>query len=334
MTNSKSGNSDWINPYTKLRWQHKYIEGYISVIIPVYKEFKGLDVTLKSLQKQNYDASLFEIIVANDGAFPEITKIAKKYNAVVVEISPNMGSYFARNRAIENSQGEFLAFIDSDMSVPSNWLGSGIGKLQYADYVAGNVMIDQTSVWTSAHLYELFNAFPIKQYFERYHSGVTANLFVRRSVFLKSGGFDQRLRSGGDVEFGNRVYRLGFNQEYMESPVGLHPPRDYGELIGKNKRVIKGARNLSLLYPDRFGRFDPTDSLWNFFRKLGNFIPPTPKEFKQTFPERRKFHISELYFLLCKIKFLRGWYFFFFAISIRKFQSGLMHSSPSIKVIK
>jgi len=332
--NSKSYKPNGINPYTKIRWQHKYIESYVSIIIPVYKDAEGLEVTLKSLKKQNYDKHLLEIIVANDGAAPGITKKAKEYDAVVVEISPNMGSYFARNRAIENSQGEFLVFIDSDMSVPSNWLESGIEILQHADYVAGNIIIDQTSICTSTHLYELFNAFPIKQYLERYHSGVTGNLFVRRSVLLKTGSFDQRLQSGGDIEFGDRVYCMGFNQEYMENPVGLHSPRDYGELRVKNRRVIKGARILSLLYPDRFGRFDPTSSLLNFVRKLGHFIPPTPREFKKTFPEIREFHLSELYFLLCKIKLLRGWYFFFFAFSMRSFRPESIHSSPSIKVIK
>ena len=150
----------------------------------------------------------YEIIVANDGADKRITKICDKYNVKMVSISPNQGSYNARNRAIELSKGEYLAFVDSDITVVRDWLGKGKKALERFDYVAGDVIIDKSKLKNIAHYYEYCYGFPIKNYMHLRHFGVTANLFVRRRVFEELGGFDKRLRSGGDVEFGYRSYGI------------------------------------------------------------------------------------------------------------------------------
>lgn len=85
------------------------------------------------------------------------------------------------------------------------------------------------------------------------HFGVTANIFVKRKVFEEIGGFDQRLKSGGDIEFGDRVYRSKkFRQIYKKDVLVIHPPRGYKNLIKKIKRVTQGNIKLNQLYPIRF----------------------------------------------------------------------------------
>ena len=238
---------------TKLEFQNKKQLNYISVIIPVYKDFIGLEETLKSLKQQTIPEEDYEIIVANDGADKRITKICDKYNVKMVSISPNQGSYNARNRAIELSKGEYLAFVDSDITVVRDWLGKGKKALERFDYVAGDVIIDKSKINNTAHYYEYYYEFPINHYMHRRHFGVTANLFVKRKVFEELGGFDKRLRSGGDLEFGNRVYiSRKFKQVYKKEVRVIHPPRGYKALIKKMKRVTEGHIKLSELYPNRF----------------------------------------------------------------------------------
>lgn len=197
-----------VNEHIQLNFQNEVMPNYISVVIPVYKDYMGLEDTLQSLKNQTLSEDNYEIIVANDGADRRIRQICEKYGVKMVSISPNQGSYNARNRAIELSKGEYLAFVDADIEVTKDWLERGKEALEKYDYVAGDVIIDKSKLKNIAHYYEYCYGFPIKNYMHLRHFGVTANLFVRRRVFEELGGFDKRLRSGGDVEFGYRSYGI------------------------------------------------------------------------------------------------------------------------------
>lgn len=242
-----------LNEHTNLKFKNKPKENFCSIIIPVYKDALGLRDTLLSLNKQSICKDKFEIIVANDGGNKGVTEVCLKHGVKVININPNMGSYFARNRGIEYSKGEYIAFLDADIMVPPNWLQNGMESLVNFDYVGGNVIIDESKINTLTDLYEAKTAFDIKKYIKKAHFGVTANLFVKREVFDELGGFEQRLYSGGDLEFGNRIYNFSyFKQEYEKKITVVHPPRGYKNFVKKFKRISKGHNDLINLYPDRF----------------------------------------------------------------------------------
>ncbi len=240
---------------TKLNFKHKAKPGMISIIIPVYNDASGLNETLCSLNKQILAKNNLEIIIANDGGDKAVTSLCKNNGLAMVEITPNTGSYFARNRAIENSRGEFIALVDADVIVPPHWLGKGLLQLQNTDYVAGDVQIDHAAVHSKAHYFDLKTSFPIKMYMEKYHFGGTGNLFVKRKVFEELGGFNEQLFSGGDNEFGNRVFlHGGFSQSFCHQIAALHPPRSFYEQVNKKSRTSLGMIVLSQLYPDRYAK--------------------------------------------------------------------------------
>ena len=243
-----------INKYNKIKFKYENKKNFISVIIPVYKDTTGLSITLNSLKNQSLNKEYFEIIVVNDGAEINITNICKDHSVSVIEISPNMGSYFARNKGIENSSGEYIAFLDADIKVKNNWIENGLKELKRnTDYLCGKVQIDESKIKTVTNFYKLHTAFPVKRYLNKDHFGPTANLFVKRKVINMAGGFDIRLKSGGDTEFGSRIYHYtNFKQVYIENITVIHPPRNYKEEIKKIKRITKGAIDLNKFYPNRF----------------------------------------------------------------------------------
>jgi glycosyltransferase involved in cell wall biosynthesis len=248
-----------VNQFTKLKLTTSVKLNYISVIIPVYSDARGLRDTLDSLQTQTLDKSQYELIVANDGGNEAITKLCRDYQIKVIEIKPNMGSYYARNRAIEISTGEYLAFTDADVKVPAHWLETGIKALQEYDYAASDISIDLSKVKTLTHFYDSNYTFQVGRFLELAHFGPTANLFVKRRVFESIGGFDERLKSGGDLEFGNRVYTVtGFKQGYLKNNGITHPPRGYKEYIKKLHRVSKGQQDLVFFYQSRFNYIKKT----------------------------------------------------------------------------
>lgn len=241
------------NMYTQITFKEEEVPSFVSVIIPVYKDVIGLRDTLKSLSEQTIDRANYEVIVVNDGGEPEITALCKKYQVQIIEHKPNRGSYYARNRGLEIAKGELLAFVDADIKVPNDWLAKGINALKDYDYVAGAIKIDGSKINSLANYYDFRTAFPVNNYILFGHYGPTANLFVKRKVFKEIGGFDERLRSGGDKEFGERIYRFtNYRQTYSDEFFVTHPPRDYKGLLKKQFRVYSGHRDLATLYPERY----------------------------------------------------------------------------------
>jgi len=234
----------------------KYINEFISIIIPVYKDPEGIKDTLDSLVKQDFDKNNYEIIIGNDDGDKETENICKMYNTKVINIIPNKGSYNARNEAIKESKGEYLAFIDADIKASKDWLSNGVKLLKKYDYLGGAVDIDKSSLRNLSHYYEYLTAFNNENKFNKFHYSPTANLFIKRNVLSRLGLFDSKLRSGGDVEFGNRVYisKL-FKMAHSNNIRTIHPPRGKKKLINKNIRTLKGTFDLAELYPRRFNNY-------------------------------------------------------------------------------
>lgn len=248
-----------INEYCRITMPADFKPGFISVIIPVYRDAEGLKITLRSLAQQAIKTAQFEIIVANDSGCEAVEKVCIEFRVKMINIIPRCGSYFARNRAIEHAKGEYLAFTDADVKVASNWFAVGIGYFKKADYVAGSVQIDTTMVNNSAEYFDLKTAFPLDKQFSGEYFGPTANLMVRRAVFAALGGFDQRLKYGGDNEFGNRVYHCGvFRQLFVQELAVVHPPRSFWASVEKRKRSLIALADRGNYYPERFPRLSFT----------------------------------------------------------------------------
>ncbi len=92
------------------------MEPLVSVIVPVYKVEKYINKCLDSILSQTYRN--IEIILVDDGSpdrCPEICdEYARKDNRVKVIHKENGGVSSARNRGIEESNGEYITFVDAD----------------------------------------------------------------------------------------------------------------------------------------------------------------------------------------------------------------------------
>ena len=76
--------------------------------------------------------------------------------------------------------------------------------------------------------------------------GATANLFTTRATVEQVGLFDERLMSGGDMEWGQRLRALGLAQEYAPDACVFHPARrTFTQLCKKTIRVAGGLQQLA-----------------------------------------------------------------------------------------
>ena len=97
----------------------------ISVIIPVYNSEAVLESCLSSLFSQTY--TNFEIILIDDCSSDASLKICEKFakdhsNVFVLRQAENKGPSSARNLGIEASKGDYIAFVDSDDQIASQYL--------------------------------------------------------------------------------------------------------------------------------------------------------------------------------------------------------------------
>ena len=99
-------------------------QSLISVIVPAYNLAHCIADCIKSIEKQTYPN--FEIIIINDGSTDETKnvceKLAKIYSNIRVISQKNHGISAVRNLGIQESQGQYLAFIDGDDQIKETFL--------------------------------------------------------------------------------------------------------------------------------------------------------------------------------------------------------------------
>ena len=88
----------------------------VSVIMPVYNAEKFLNRSISSFQNQTLESK--ELICVDDGSTDNSLEILndfqKEFNNIKIITQENSGPGVARNTGIENAQGEYIAFLDSD----------------------------------------------------------------------------------------------------------------------------------------------------------------------------------------------------------------------------
>lgn len=245
-----------LNDANRIDFRHRAEAGLVSVVIACGPDFKPLDTALEGLSKLDAASPRHEIIVANDGGFEGLSAICARHNVCEVVVTPNGGVSVARNAALGEARGEFIAFLDADAVPDPRWLCEGIAALADHDYVAGKVLIDEAQIRGFAHYHDLLFAYAGEVYIAE-GFGTPANLLVKRAVIETVGGFDIRLRAAEDREFGIRVRGAGYRQSFAPGALVLHPPRDHAEKLRKIRREIHSHTDLYFLYPEAFAQYRP-----------------------------------------------------------------------------
>lgn len=99
----------------------------ISILICNYNYGKYIVETLDSAINQSYQN--LEIIILDDGSQDDSVKIIRKYikehpsNSIYLHAKKkNQGVCYARNELIESSKGKYFLFIDSDDTIPPEYI--------------------------------------------------------------------------------------------------------------------------------------------------------------------------------------------------------------------
>jgi GT2 family glycosyltransferase len=197
----------------------------VSVIVPARNARQDLERLVEALRSQTLARERFEVLIGDDGSTDGTAEtFATREPWLRVEVGVPSNSYAARNRAARASRGDVLAFVDSDCVPEPTWLEDGLGALVGADLVAGRVHFRvplRRTIWTLLDMDTSKN----QRILVRNNTAETANLFVRRDVFDRVGGFDETINEHGDFDFAERCVGAGARLVYSPDPLVWHPAR-------------------------------------------------------------------------------------------------------------
>ncbi len=94
----------------------------ISIIIPNYNGAEHLETSLRSINQQTF--SDYEIIVVDNGSSDNsLSLINTQHQGVIVyRFNENRGFAAAVNHGIKNSKGRYIALLNNDIELDSQWL--------------------------------------------------------------------------------------------------------------------------------------------------------------------------------------------------------------------
>lgn len=220
----------------------------ISIVIPCYNSENTINRALISVINQTYVN--FEIIIVDDGSNDntknkvEMFFKNKKFDFKYI-YQENKGPSAARNNGVKNSNGEFIAFLDSDdewhkdklkiqMDIVKekdlNFLGSTYQYDEFNYHINESLVIEKYS----------FNQLLVKTQFS------TPGVIIKKDLFNKLNGFDELMKYAEDNDLWLRASLL--NDLYkIKSPklIRLHKSA-YGEsgLSGNMYAMYKGELHL------------------------------------------------------------------------------------------
>ncbi len=255
-----------------------------SVIIPTYHSWTQLQHCLDCLEAQTIDRERFEILVVNnDPSDPVPPSLRLPTNAYVVE-QAKPGSYAARNRGIENAKSDLLFFTDSDCRPDPKYLEAGlIMAKDHPDcgrFGGDVVLIPNGDEWTTTELFDQYLGLEQKKWVERGRA-VTANLIVRRKTIEHVGMFNDKVLSGGDMEWNARASEAGEPILFAQKAIVRHPARgSLRDHLAKARR-IEGARLRRNAGRGFVNYIPPIQKLIPSFKTLSNLLKTPELSFSQ-----------------------------------------------------
>ncbi len=231
----------------------------ISIVNLNGKDYLG--ECLASIKEMEYPMDKTEIIVVDNGSIDgSVEFIKENYPGIkIIKNSKNMGFAYANNQAAKNASGQYVAFLNNDTRVDSNWLiellkpiycnnitvasGSKVLSMdgKTLDFAGSMINFEgkgfQIDYGVSADK-DKHNEY---RYFPFVNGGA---MLINRQVFLDAGGFDEDFFAYyEDVDLGWRLWILGYKVIFSPKSIVYHHHHGTSKEFGEDKLRFLKERN-------------------------------------------------------------------------------------------
>jgi len=242
------------------------MENNISIIIPWYNtDIELVERALLSVSNQT-DIKDIDIVIYNDGSIVhklvELKRCIKQFNIPINIVSndDNKGISFARNKAVENCNGEWLIWLDADDELfpeTVSFFRSCINDSKYDYFISKCIVIDKEKIeYREPMVY--FTAYPRLK--NTIQNPFISNIFsiqaqmIKKDVFLELGGFNSDFKYAEVTEFFLRyIWKKGTDKlKYIDEYLYRYYRNDGSH--STDRENLENQRELLLLkYANRFG---------------------------------------------------------------------------------
>lgn len=207
----------------------------IDLVICTYNNAALLDRTLTAISQQQLPNVKWEVLVVNNNCTDETEAVVEKHIQsgkipLRTVLEPRQGLTYARRCGVQNTTGDWIAFVDDDCLLQEDWVEQAAKfALDHPDCGAfgGRVILD----WETpppAYVLKFGYSFAQQEYgtiAKQMSCLVGAGIVIRRTALLDIGWMNKqfmtdrvgkKLISGGDVELALRLaskYELWYNPE-------------------------------------------------------------------------------------------------------------------------
>jgi succinoglycan biosynthesis protein ExoA len=194
---------------------------FVTVVMPVLNEAAFIRRGLESLFEQDYPADRIEIIVADgisdDGTREIVADVAREHPQVRMIDNPGRIAPTGMNAGVAQARGEIIIRLDGHAEVANDFIRQDVELLAEhpeAWIVGGPIVHAGRNTFAKAAAFAMSSPFGVGLAthrfadFEGYVEGA-AFPAVRRWVFDRVGGLDERLARNEDDEWNYRVARAG-----------------------------------------------------------------------------------------------------------------------------
>lgn len=209
----------------------------VSIIILNWNKLHYLKNCIRSIEDNTFYPE-FEVIILDNGSTEKETKGFLSALRHKVIFSPqNLGFARGNNEAAQRAEGDLLLFLNNDTLVQKNWLqpmvrllrqhpDCGIvgSKLLYPDGTIQHIGVMLDWRGNSRHIFKKYPADIKPAQISCEREAVTgASLLIRRDIFEKAGGFDERYIHGSeDIDLCFAVREMGWKVMFCADSVLTH----------------------------------------------------------------------------------------------------------------
>ena len=222
----------------------------VSVVMPAYRASGDIGDALDSIVQQTCHD--LEVIVVNDGS-PDTdeleTALAPYRDRIRYITQDNRGAGAARNAAIAQARGRYVAFLDAD----DRWLPEFLARqvafldahaevgLVYTDaFVSGESPLAGRRFMEKA---PSFGSVTLESLIAQRCNIILSTVVMRRELLVDAGGFDEALRRGQDFDLWLRLAFRGVRMAYQRVVLAERRARADG-LSGDSIAEIRRALNV------------------------------------------------------------------------------------------
>lgn len=218
----------------------------VSFVIPAKNEECMLPGTIDSIHKAIKGHLNIEIVVMDNGSTDATVSVAKSRGArVITQESGTIGAL--RNAGVKHTQGEYIVFLDADISLSDAWYGAFLNVL---DMLRSNPNIitgsrckaPKAAGWIADSWF-----WEAPSSIHQITHVATGHMITTRLLFNRLGGFDERLETAEDFDFCFRAKQSGVEVLLNRSLVAVHHgmPRSIGEFF--RREIWHGAGDVTTL---------------------------------------------------------------------------------------